>query len=71
MSSLGWEEALVDEHYSISQQLVLSEEEMRLLRADVKQKQDEIFQLHLELEEAYIELDSLGELIESTLLFII
>jgi hypothetical protein len=57
----GWEDAFIDEHYSISQQLVLSEEEMRLLRADVKQKQDEILQLHLELEEAYIELDSLGK----------
>jgi hypothetical protein len=51
----------MDELYSISQQLVQSEEEMRLLRADIKQKTDEISQLHIELEEAYIELDSLGK----------
>ena len=37
-------------------------EEIRLLRVDVRKRQDEVLMLNLELEDAYIELDAIGVL---------
>ena len=37
-------------------------EEIRLLRVDLRKRQEEVLMLNLELEEAYIELDAIGVL---------
>jgi hypothetical protein len=57
----GWEEAYTNEYESLGQQMIMAKEEQRLLRADILKRNEELKLLNQELEEAYIELDNLGE----------
>ena len=58
----GWEESFVNEWSTLKNQLIMVREEIRLLRFDVRKRQEEAVVLNLELEEAYIELDAIGVL---------
>jgi hypothetical protein len=63
----GWEESFVNEWSTLKNQLIMVREEIRLLRFDVRKRQDEVMMLNLELEEAFIELDAIGVLsVEAT-----
>ena len=41
--------------------MIMAKEEQRLLRADILKRNEELKLLNQELEEAYVELDNLGE----------
>jgi hypothetical protein len=58
----GWEEAYNNEYNSLGQQIIMSKEEQRLLRVEILKRKDEIDLLNQELEEAYLEMDNLGEM---------
>lgn len=55
----GWAEALSQEYETLSYQLQMCREELRLLRSHCKRRQREILDLQLEWEESEIEMDAL------------
>jgi len=59
----GWAEALGQEYETLSYQLQMSSEELRLLRHRVKARQREVLNLQIELEEYEIDMDNM-EVIE-------